>query len=405
MTKIVNSLLAFAASSSVLLAQGGWTATPGMGVAFDGGDAYGLNLTNWLKTQWTYTGGDVATDTSSFGVRAARARITGHVFKRGIRYRFIVDGTDDGLNGRAGALKDALAFWDFIDGDNGTVTLRVGEGKTLFGLEATSELYGLFFVDRSNAARGFSTGRSSGAWVQGAHMDNRLRWVAGAFNGTTAGGSTGNFDAGQEAPNTDNELSYVFGVDFDIMSDTTGGGTREDWTMGDFRTEDRELQATVGAAIAIENGRAVTATDIDTTSININGAVSVEGFQVLGEVFLRTDDLDGAAADEEESMGWSVQGTYVLPQSGDSSIQWGFGVRVGMVESDVGDNAAVNFIGGLPGIGAVDGDATEISLVANAFYHGHSAKTQLEYTLQQVSPTGGTELDNHIVQVAFQLLF
>ena len=80
-------------------------------------------------------------------------------------------------------------------------------------------------------------------------------------------------------------------------------------------------------------------------------------------------------------------------------------LRASMIETDNGDNGSVSYLTGAAGIGGVDGDATEISAVVNAFYHGHAAKTQFEYTLQDVSMTGGTDATNHILRIGFQLMF
>ncbi|MCR9244243.1 MAG: hypothetical protein NXI31_04370 [bacterium] len=408
MTKIVTSLLALAASSSVLLAQGGgWMGGPGKGLKFDGGDAYSISINNWIKAQWGFRGGDVNPDVNTFGMRAVRTALDGHAFNKNINFRVLLDATDDGpiATGANGPVKEAFVTWNFMSDDNSSLGLRIGQGKTQFGLEANGLLEGVFFIDRSAAARGFSGLRSTGAWLMGSHMENKLRWSAAAVNGASAGGlGAGYVDAGEEAGNSDNKLSYVLNAEFDPMGDTTGGKRNERFMQGDFRTEDRGLQGTVGVGVALENGNSAGGLDVESTSINLNTAWSVEGFQFLGEYFMRTDDQQ-TVADEEESMGWSVQGTWIMPKSGDSSIQWGFGARISGVEADVGNNATVNFNSALAGIGAADGDATNVSLIANAFYHGHAAKTQFEYTFQQVSPTGGTDMDNHIVQIAFQLMF
>jgi len=61
--------------------------------------------------------------------------------------------------------------------------------------------------------------------------------------------------------------------------------------------------------------------------------------------------------------------------------------------------------GNVSGLNADAGDVTEISLVANAFYHGHAAKTQIELTQQDANPDAGTDSTNYIVRVQFQILF
>jgi hypothetical protein len=124
------------------------------------------------------------------------------------------------------------------------------------------------------------------------------------------------------------------------------------------------------------------------------------GITVQGEYFTRTDDVDGGAS--EDSNGWYAMGTYTLPKSGDSAIQWGFGARVNVADVDTNFNQQA-----LSGLAAGTlGDVTEFSLVMNAFYHGHAAKTQIELTRQEADPTGANnDSSNNIVRVQFQILF
>lgn len=389
-------------------------AGPGKGLSYDGGDAFGIKIANQLQTHYTFTANDsnlgpvFGTDTSSFNVRRARTSLSGHVHKKSIMFKLMLDGVDAGAGGD-GNVKDGHVTWNFVEGDSGEIGLRMGQAKTQFGLEGTGTSKGLFFVERSTSARDFSDTRSTGAWLLGTHLDNKLRWSAGAMNGATAAGlGAGYIDVGEEAGNSDNELSYVFTGQFDPLGDAHGGKERESWRQGDFRTEDRGLKGTVGVGIGLENGRSTaTGTDVEGFALNLNTAWSIEGWQFMGEYFMRTDDQQGVA-DEEEPKGWAVSGTWVMPKSGDSAIQWGFGARVNMAENDNGSNATVNFLTGIgpAGLGAAPGgELTEVSLVANAFYHGHACKTQIEYTLQQLEATGAPDSDNHIVRIAFQLLF
>ena len=399
MTKIVNTLLTLVVSSSVVLAQG-WSGGPGKGIKYDGGDAFGLSISNQLQVHWTYMGGDVATDTSSFNVRRARTGLKGHAFNKAIRYSLLLDGVDDAAAG-GGNIKDGHVTWDFMSDDSGSIGLRMGQGKTQFGLEGTGTSKGLFFVERSAAARAFSDARSTGAWVMGQHNNNQLRWSVGAMNGATASGlGVGYVDVGEEAGNSDHELSWAATAQFDPMGDTLNGGSREGFRQGDFRTDDTSLRGTVGVGVEIGNGRTAAGpggVDVDSTAINVNTAWSINNFQVMGEFFMRTDETQGGSTDEEEPTGWALSGTYVMPKSGDSAIQWGFGAHINMSESDMGTNGVVNYM-------TVNSDVTEISLVANAFYHGHAAKTQLEYTMQDVD-MGAADATNHILSIAFQLLF
>lgn len=403
MTKsIALGLLTLAVSTSLTMAQdkpmGGWSAKPGSGLKYDGGDAFGLSLSNQLQVHWTFGNLENAEDVNNFTIRRARTTLAGHVFSKSIQYKLQVDANDTGAG-----IKEGHATWMFSESDSGSVGLRVGQGKNLFGLEGTATSKGLFFVERSSAARAFSDSYSRGAWLTGRYAESKLRWVLGATNGDAAAGSNAAATSrGEEANNSDNELSYVATVNFDPMGDFFGGKqTTESFSQGDFRTDDKKLMGTIGGGVFIGNGKAPAGgADLETMSFNLNTAWSVNNLQFIGEYFMRTDENDGAS-NEEDTNGFALSGMYVMPKSGDSSIQWGFGLRFNLNETD----DTVTFLTGMQGIGATPGECTEITAVANAFYHGHACKTQLEYTWQDVAPDAGGDTTNHIFRVAFQLLF
>jgi hypothetical protein len=416
---IVCGLLAFAVSSSLAVAQGdkpavprtsteGWTARPGQGLAFDGGDLFGLRWVNRLQVHWTFENNEDAPDINTFDVRRARTSIAGHVFKREITYLLTLELTDDG-DGDDGPLQYGWVNWNFSHDEDGAIGVRAGQSKTLFGYEATGTSAGLWFVERSIASRNFADSVSQGAWLNGVVMQREMpvRFAFGAMNTDVAAGGLGGqyIDQGEETANSDNELSYVLAANIDPLGDFHDGKqTVESRRQGDWRTDNMELKGTVGAALALGNGKdAGSGQDIESFSINLNTAWNVNRVSIMGEYFMRTDDLQGPASDEEEPSGFAVSVGYLLDKSGDTDLQWGLGLRYSMAENDAGDNGTVNYLTG--GFGPVEGEISEISVVANAFYHGHSCKTQLEWTLQDLDPTVGSSLTNHIFRVAFQLEF
>ena len=183
------------------------------------------------------------------------------------------------------------------------------------------------------------------------------------------------------------------------MGDTTGGKGNEGVMQGDLDGA-KDIKGTVGVGYQLGNSRTgATDPDLEANQVNLNtGWMLGNGLTVQGEYFMRTESQDGA--DDLDSNGWYAMATYTLPKSGDSAIQWGFGARINTIDTDGGLSAD-----NLSGLGVDAGDATEISLVANAFYHGHSAKTQIELTQQEVNPDGGDETTNYIVRLQFQILF
>lgn len=406
MSKIATGLLAFAVSSSLLVAQGdkpgGWSAKPGSGLNYDGGDAFGLKLLNRLQVHWTYSNNENAPDTNTFSIRRARTHLNGHVFNRNIHYALYLEHTDSGTNS---SLKQGWVQWNFSKNEDGEIGIRAGQAKSMFGYEATGTSAGLWFVERSIASRTFADTFTRGAWLNGRLMgkDRPVRFVVGAMN-TDVARNTGIFETGEETGNPDNELTYVLAANIDPMGDFHDGRqTVEGRRQGDWRTDDTSLKGTIGAAVALGNGVDVgTGNDVETTAINVNTAWTINKVSIQGEYFMRTDDLQGATQDKEEPKGFALSLGYLMDKSGDSALRWGFGVRYSMVDSDNGNNGTVNYVGAL---GGTPGDLTELSFVINAFYHGHSCKTQIEYTLQEREPTGGTDTTNHILRVGFQLEF
>lgn len=410
MNRTTASLLSMAVTASIALANGGeepknafqeksgWR--PGNGVMLADSDEFRLNMANHLQVGWSYSDNDTTADVNSFDVAKARVAFSGNAFGKNLKYLLRLDAVDtDGS-----IVKDAWAHWNFI-ADANTIGLRMGQGKSGFGLEATGAEDGLYFIDRSAASRTFSDQRSRGAWLFGSHSENRLRWNAGLQNGDVAAGSTGLL-GGEEAANTDNELNFVANASFDPMGDTTDGKGSEAIRQGDFGSV-KDIRGTIGAGVEIGNGKAAaapTGADIDTTSININTAWSFGGgLTAQAEIFTRTDDPQGAGA-AEDSTGWYGMVTYTMPKAGNSDMQWGFGVRINQV---TGDDPTAFLNTGLPAIAGVNvkGDVTEFSAVVDAFYHGHACKTQIEYTWQNVNPDAGSDATNHILAVQFQLLF
>jgi hypothetical protein len=384
MTKIVPSILVLAASSSVVLAQG-WSGAPGTGLKYDGGDAFGFKMENRLQTHWVYGHNEKAADTNNFTIRRARTTFSGHVYNKDVLYFLQVDAADNDSN-----IKDGFVTWNFLNNDSGKIGLQMGQAKTMFGLEAAGTSKSLMFVERSDASREFADRRSRGLWLLGSHKDNSIRWTVGAMNGSTS--TLGNV-TGESANNDDDELSLVAAANFDPMGDITGGKDNRGFQQGDFREGgDRPLVGTIGVGFGMEN--ATTAgVDSENTALNFNTAWCIEGFQVMGEWFQWTNSVDGVATDPEAD-GFFLAGTYILPKSGDSAIQWGFGVRLGQMDLTETGGAAV---------GRMLGDeVTDIALVANAFYHGHACKTQIEL-LQRDYDTA--DVTDYQISLAFQLVF
>lgn len=374
----LSALVPWTAATLTALAaaqEGGWTAKPGSGLQYAAGDAFALGLVNQLQATYTYQADESAVDTSNFQVLRARTTVSGHVFRKELLYFVQFEALDTGANSN---LKEGHATWNLVHGEDATVGLRVGQGKTLFGLESTGSIAGLAFVYRSTAAREFADKYTRGAWLNGKHLDSTLRWTLAAANSPTLG---------EEADNDDDELGYVANLHFDPLGDFFGGKhTAEPWRQGDFRTGDRPLVGTVGLGLALDN-TTVAGVERETQILNLNTAWNWQGLQLLAEWFDRS--IDPAAGADLDSDGYAIAATYVLQPAAEAALRWGFGARYSTID--------------LTGAGGVE--QTDVSLVANAFYHAHAAKTQLELTQRSYDGTGASDDTDYLVTLAFQLLF
>jgi phosphate-selective porin len=382
---ITYGLLAFAVSSSLLVAQGekpagGWSAKAGSGITYDGGDQFGINMLNFVQARWAYGNKENADDTNAFDVPRARTLLRGHAFNKNINYVLQVDYQDT----QDSIVRDAYVHWNFADG----IGLRMGQAKTQWGLENTGTIRGTMFTERSSASQLFDLGgdnpRTQGAWLMGTAVENKLRWSVAAINGL---GNEG--DA-----NDDNELGLVASANFDVLGDYFGAGGREWWQQGDLRDGDRKLAGTIGAGYGMDNTNAGRpAPDTETTAINVNTAWSIQGFQVMGEWFDSSADTDNVTTSADLN-GYYLQGTYALGKSGDSSLQWAVGLRYSFVDTTDFSTAATGT------------EITDISVVVNALYHGHNCKTQFEVTKRDNEPEGTVaDTTDYILGVAFQLVF
>ncbi|MCA3006739.1 MAG: hypothetical protein INH34_00025 [Phycisphaerales bacterium] len=390
---ITYGLLAFAVSSSLLVAQGekpagGWSAKAGSGITYDGGDQFGINMLNFVQARWAYennerTNNDLGKDENSFDVPRARTLLRGHAFNKNINYVLQVDYQDT----QDSIVRDAYVHWNFAD----SIGLRMGQAKSQWGLENTGTIRGTMFTERSSASQAFDLGgdnpRTQGAWLMGTAVENKLRWSVAAINGL---GNEG--DA-----NDDNELGLVASANFDVLGDYFGAGGREWWQQGDLRDGDRKLAGTIGAGYGMDNTKSVAgnpnSADTETTAINVNTAWSIQGFQVMGEWFDSSAETDNVTTSADQN-GYYLQGTYALGKSGDSSLQWAVGLRYSFVDTTDFSTAATGT------------EITDISVVVNALYHGHNCKTQFEVTKRDNEPEGaGADTTDYILGVAFQLVF
>ena len=374
------------------------TGRPGEGFKISAGDAYSLAVLSWLQPQYRFLARDAlnpasngaGTDTSSFGLRAARTRFSGNLFDKDIEYRLSSEWTENN------AVKDAWLRWTFWRSERDAIALRFGQQKPLYGRESTAEDWKLDFVDRALATRSFASSRSRGVMLLGEHLEGKLHWSAAAFESDVAAASS---NAGEEAANPDNELDYVFSIRLDPRGDMGD----ESYSEGDL-DHTQDLLWSVGAALQLGNHRTTlggATVDADGRDINMHGALKYQGLHVLGEVFLRSDDPDVPGARSSDSTGWQVGGTYTLARREGKNGQWSFGGRYSRISLD---DAAQAVLTATP-LGPSKGDVDEITALVGFYYRAHKIKLQGSWTLQEVKPSGSNSATNQILELQFQFLF
>lgn len=394
-----------------------WRFERGRGLRFETDD-FSLLWKAHIQARWalTETGGEggigTATEANGLDLIQARTSFAGHAFSRDLLYRLELDGTDSEPG--ESILKDAWGQWG---------ALRVGQGKTMFGIEGTGADTGMFFTDRSIAGRSFSTARSRGAWLIHGVKDKASTLAFGVINGDVAGGIgegsalVPGFDGlGEESRNSDREPGYVGTFGFCLDRDLRcGAETIEDWQQTLDPADDREDEPPVwfGVSLARCNGTQAGSRiagvdrdglDVESTSLSLQFVATGEVY-FMTEWFFRTDELNGGNGDEEKSHGFTVA-CGIRPDGYYVQDTHGFGLRFSRVFTDEGiAGTGVNFLNAVPGLGAIDGDVTELTGVLNLFHHGHTWKTQFEYTWQDVDPQDGPHQHNHIVAIQMQIGF
>lgn len=374
-------------------AQGGSptvSAKPGSGVTIDLGDDFAVTVANRVQVKWQFAHMDTAADVNNFSIKAARTKLSGHVFEKTNRYYVQTDWT------RTPVLLDAWFDWGFYNKDDNSIALRVGAQKPHYGREFTGTSGKLEFIDRSIASRSHTGSRVTGAYVHGDHIEGKkLHWWAGAVNSDPAGDSVA-AERGTNGSNVDNELNFIFNVGFDPMGDFGD----ENYEQGDL-AHSEDAKGTVGASLLVGNHRdAANTMDIETVGINIYTAWKYRGVHVLGEVFLRSDDPDVTGGQETDSTGFAIGGSYTTPEDQQTGRQYAFAVRYSQASND-DPNQVLLSRGNANPLGAAEGETRELEAAVSAYYHGHKLKTQLGYRHQTVDPNAGTSLDNDFIELLF----
>ena len=383
------------------------------------GDDFALTVSNRVQVLYRFSAFETAQDNSNFSINRARTQLEGHVWDEDLTYRFMVDwagGRADAAPGNVSRIKDAWFRYVFFKGEDGNTKLaaRVGAQKPYHGKEFEGIAEGMVFTERSLTSRTFSGQLQVGFFLEGVHGDGGMfHWAAGIADGDVAIASASN-DSGENAPNTDNRMTYYFDLRVDPWGDLGGEGIGSSpFVQGDLgHTEDVKGSFGVGFMYGnhihptIANPGGTFGENVETTSINVNTAWKYRGFSALGEVFIRTDDTQGTGNPESDHNGFNVAASYTMAKP-DTGPQWGGALRYSFVTNDDATSALFGPNPLTSPLGGAQGDQWEVGAAINAFYHEHALKTQIGYTFQRLDPdaVGATEVDNHFIDVLFQWMF
>ncbi|MEC7583815.1 MAG: hypothetical protein VYE77_05815 [Planctomycetota bacterium] len=422
MNKSIASILALAVTTSLAFANGGgddekkknpyslkntgWT--PGSGITVIDDDAMSMHIGGRIQAGFQYDDYNEAaeldgySDVATFDVERARVKMSGHIVNEHLTYLLQLEATNNFDN-----VKDAWAHWNFWNNEGNHIGVRLGQGKPYYGLEASGSSAALWFTDRSLATEVFSNLRSTGAIFTGHHMENKLRWSAGLQNGTVAAAST--FDRGDSYENQDTQLNIVAHVSFDPLGDMMNGGSNLNFKQGDL-AHNGELKGTVGLGYAKGNNtyRTLAGTAaVNSNSYNVNSAWRFgNGLSAQAEFFGRTDEEVHDTSFSEDSDGYYAQVGYSMAHNPDAMVQWGFGLRYSMIDLQANPESPGNTTFMAPNLVEGPGTISDISIVATAFYTGHNAKTQIQYSMGEYEPdAGGDNLEVDEISVLFTLVF
>lgn len=395
--------------SKMAATQGGGGATmsaaPGSGVTISAGDDFSLNISNRVQVLWRYSSFEFAQSINNFSLPRVRTVLEGHVWDDSKTYRVQMDWAANSSNFAngvdGGILLDAWFNWDFWENESGdgSIGIRVGQQKPHHGREFQGWDTHLENTARSLASRTFTGFRVVGAFLHGTHLEGgKLHWWAGAANSDPAGGSASFNGGANGAASIDQRTNFMF----DVRLDPWGDYGDETFEQGALEHAE-DLAGTIGASLLVGNHMTAPATpNIETTSVNVYAGIKAGGIHALGEVFLRSDDPQGAGATETDSTGYAIGASYTLPEREEGGNQWSLAARWSSINLDTPAPQAL-----MTGtaLGGGSGDINEINATVSNYYHKHNMKTQVAYTVQTVSPDGGVDADNHFLDVMFTWMF
>lgn len=374
------------------------TAAPGKGITFRA-ENFNLNLSNRIQVNLGYTEANKGIrDNLGVRIRRARTKMEGSAYKDTVHFLMQFEWAD----GQTSDINDALITWDLFKADDYAMSLRFGQGKTLFGTEGTGTSSGLEFVDRALATGVFGNVRTRQAQLVGKVGSGNLRWNAGLMNGDVAAAAIGS--GIDDSNNGGTQLNWILGLAYGTGQDEIYGEHRKQGALQ--RADEPMWVANAAIHYGSNDSGDVGGREYNAFTINGGGAFYTGNLHFLGEVFIRDEDADNTTlAGESTAFGWQGSGSYTAEPG--PTIQWAYGVRLSGVHvskyTATGGAAIPILVTPLGG----EGNIFEVSVMASAYYFGHNLKTQFGYTFRSVDPDTATVPDpnSHTFEVQSQIVF
>jgi phosphate-selective porin OprO and OprP len=229
----------------------------------------------------------------SFDVARLRLSIRGTMFQPWVRYNFSVEAgrtTGEGDN----KIKDA-----YVELGNSRLSVRVGQYKVPFGMQALVPDTAQELVDRSIAVVAFAPDRDTGVMVGGTVRNKTLGYAAGLFNGSGEARRQGN-----------SALLWAARVWFD--------------PLGEYKLSEGAVEAPAKSVLHVglavrggdlpKAGRPGVFEDADgETAVGLELAYKWQAVFITAEAFRqRTDVHNPVSGPAVDSSAWLLQGGYMV---------------------------------------------------------------------------------------------
>lgn len=265
---------------------------------------FSMKTNGRIQFRYSFEDFDRKDDDSSFRLRRARIKWTGHAykdFKYKIELALRSSGTKDGSKG-----VELIDWWaDYTRYP--FANIRFGQWKVPFNRQRVVSSENLQLIDRSVANFEFALNRQIGVQGFGKLFNKRLEYYFGFFNGNNR----------NESRNDNNEHMFLFRTSYNLLG---GYGKGISEVESDIAYSEKPL-AHISGAIAFDSTEDVTLdveglvvavppSEADRTSIVVEYGFKYKGFSAIGEYYWRK--THGIADTNIIDQGFFAQAGYFL---------------------------------------------------------------------------------------------